>query len=207
MQYTKLTLRWFGEQAAEEAAETAESEGKQTAASADAAQTAAEKETAEAAARAENAPQHEKTPAEQDDGSENVMRKAALAARLKAAQAAADRWEQEAEELKQIYPFFSLEDAMRTDKGFVSLIRAGVPVRLAFEAANLEKILGAAMRYAAGAAGRRLAQSLRAGAGRVRENPVLDRAASVRKKDVGSLTEREILNILKQVGNGERVTF
>ena len=181
MQYTKLTLRWFGEQAAEEAAETAESEGKQTAASADAAQTAAEKATAEA--------------------------KAALAARLKAAQAAADRWEQEAEELKQIYPFFSLEDAMRTDKGFVSLIRAGVPVRLAFEAANLEKILGAAMRYAAGAAGKRLAQSLRAGAGRVRENPVLDRAASVRKKDVGSLTEREILTILKQVGNGERVTF
>lgn len=204
MQFTKLTLRWFGGEAAEGAAETAEGDAKQTA---DAAQSAAEQEAAEETPRTEGAAEDEKTPEKKDDGFESVMRKAALAARLKAAQSAADRWEQEAEELKQIYPFFSLEDAMRTDKGFVSLIRAGVPVRLAFEAANLEKILGAAMRYAAGAAGKRLAQSLRAGAGRVRENSVLDRAASVRKKDVGSLTEREILTILKQVGNGERVTF
>jgi hypothetical protein len=36
---------------------------------------------------------------------------------------------------------------------------------------------------------------------------VLDRAASVTKKDVGSLTEREIMKILRQVGNGEKVTF
>ena len=86
---------------------------------------------------------------------------------------------------------------MRSDKGFVSLLKAGVSVRLAFEAANLEKIIGAAMRYAAG----------NAGGGRVRENPVLDRAASVRKKDVGSLTDREIMKILKQVSNGEKITF
>ncbi len=205
MQYSKLTLRWFGAEAAE-AAETAESDAKQTAEPTETA-SAAEQEAARDAAQTEGAAGDAAAPEEKDDGFESVMRRAALAARLKAAQTAADRWEKEAEELKQIYPFFSLEDAMRTDKGFVSLIRAGAPVRLAFEAANLEKILGAAMRYAAGAAGKRLVQSLRAGAGRVRENPVLDRAASVRKKDVGSLTEREILTILKQVGNGERVTF
>ncbi|MBQ6065254.1 MAG: hypothetical protein IJK89_00395 [Clostridia bacterium] len=205
MQFAILTLRWFGEGSAE-AADNAEGDARQTAEATEATSAAA-KETAKGAERAEGEARNEETPEENNEGSEDVMRKAALAARLKAAQAAADRWEQEAEELKRIYPFFSLEDAMRNDKGFVSLIRAGAPVRLAFEAANLEKILGAAMRYAAGAAGKRLAQSLQAGAGRVRENPVLDRAASVRKKDVGSLTEREILKILKQVGNGERVTF
>lgn len=151
----------------------------------------------------------EQEPPEQaeDPDFRQVLAKAALAARFKAAEAAAARWEQEAEDLKRIYPFFSLEQSLRTDKGFTSLLKAGVPVRLAFEAANLEKILGAAMRYAAGTAGKRTVQSILAGGGRVRENPVLDRAASVRKKDVGSLTDREILKILKQVGNGERITF
>ena len=96
---------------------------------------------------------------------------------------------------------------MRSDRGFASLLRAGVPVRLAYEAANLEKIVGAAMRYAAEAAGQRTVQSIRAGTGRVRENPVLDRAASVLKKDVNALSEKDILRIIRQVGNGERVTF
>lgn len=214
MKHALLDLRFFGEGAQAEAeAQDASPNTEEQAVKAG----AARKDAAEKTETPEGKPAQDKsaprTPeTEQSDGADDVdfrevLSKAALAARIKAAEAAAAGWEREAEELKQIYPFFSLEQSMRSDKGFVSLLKAGVSVRLAFEAANLEKIIGAAMRYAAGNAGKRTVQSILAGGGRVRENPVLDRAASVRKKDVGSLTDREIMKILKQVSNGEKITF
>lgn len=208
MQYDALTLNWFGGEAASDGAEgAAGTTPEQTAETAADGERSAEPgdgkphENADAAAQREDEP--EMTEAEQRD----IMRKAAAIARFNAARAAVQRWEEEAEELKQTYPAFSLERSLQSDKGFVSLLRAGVPVKLAFEAANLEKIVGAAMRCAADAAGKRTVQSIRAGTGRVRENPVLDRAASVLKKDVNALSEKDILRILRQVGNGERVTF
>lgn len=206
MRQSTLTLRWFGAEAADGGAENGSAETDRADAPEEQGPAEAEPaETTEETGRAaEDAAARE---TRRGESFESVMRKAALAARLQAAEATAARWEREAQALREIYPSFSLEDAMRSDGDFVPLLRAGLPVRTAFEAANLETILGAAMRYAAGAAGKRLAQSLRAGAGRVRENPVLDRASSVRKKDVGSLTEREIMKIIRQVGNGERVTF
>ena len=224
MRHTLLHLGWFGEGAtAEDGPAEGVVNGGGQAHAGDGGKAAPEREAGQLPSTAGAAPAktdgHEtadapeeqpgerkgQTPAEADF--REVLAKAALAARIKSARATADRWEKEAEDLKQIYPFFSLEQSMRSDRGFVSLLRAGVPVKLAFEAANLKKILGAAMRYAAGTAGKRTVQSILAGGSRVRENPVLDRAASVRKKDVGSLTDREIMKILKQVSNGEKVTF
>ena len=140
------------------------------------------------------------------DGGE-LLRRAAAALRLKAAARTARRWEQEAAALKEIYPDFSLEEALRGDRGFTALLKAGTPVKLAYEAAHLEEIMAAAMRHAAREAGRRMARTMAADAARTRENPVLDRATGVTKKDVSSLTEKEILKILRQVGNGEKVVF
>lgn len=212
MEQSVLTLRFFGEgdgAAAETGGTETETQAPPGGESPE--ENAGQKAAAEKPSRPEEPEQPEEAAAETagpaDPSPEEVLRKAALSARFQAAQATALRWEQEAEAVKEIYPGFSLEKALREDKGFSALLRAGVPVRLAFEAANLEKIVGAAMRYAAEAAGRRTIQSIRAGTRRVRENPALDRAASVTKKDVGSLTEREILKILRQVGNGEKVTF
>ena len=219
MERSVLTLRFFGDSGAEgdggAPAETGKTAGTQAKPEA-AGQEDAKPETASAQKDAAETPAQPEQPGEEtpsetagpaDPSPEEVLRKAALSARFQAARATALRWEKEAEAVKEIYPGFSLEKALREDKGFSALLRAGVPVRRAFEAANLEKIVGAAMRYAADAAGRRTVQSIRAGTRRVRENPVLDRAASVTKKDVGSLTEREIMKILRQVGNGEKVTF
>lgn len=140
------------------------------------------------------------------DGGE-LLRKAAAALRLKAAARTARLWEEEAAALQEIYPGFSLEKALRGDRGFTALLKAGAPVRLAYEAAHLEEIMAAAMRHAAREAGRRMARTVAADAARPRENPVLDRATGMTKKDVSSLTEKEILKILRQVGNGEKVVF
>ena len=144
---------------------------------------------------------------ETEKSGDDILRLAQLAARKKAAEQTVGRWEKEAEELKEIYPAFSLEGEMTGNEKFSSLIRAGLPVRLAFEAANLEQIMSSAMKYAAENAGLKTAQSIQAGAGRVQENPVLDRAASVRRRDVSSLTEKDIMKIITEVSKGAKITF
>lgn len=165
------------------------------------------------------APANEKADAQQAetaaaDGQESdgafaarVRTAARFAVRLKAAEAVTEQWQREAEALKRRYPSFSLEESLRGDRTFGALLRAGLPVKTAYEAANLETILSAAMRYAAESARKRAAQSIGAGANRAKENPVLGRMGASHKKDVGSMTEKEILSILRQVSNGKRVTF
>lgn len=116
-------------------------------------------------------------------------------------------WEKEAEEMKNIYPSFSLADEMKGNEKFGMLLKAGIPVRLAFEAANLEKIMGAAMKYAADYAGRKTAASLRGSGNRIQENSVLDRASSVTRKDVNALTEQDIIRIINEVSKGAKISF
>ena len=217
---TKLDHFGAESDSAEQAAENAVSAREETGGAATAGPDGRQAETAEApeAAAASTAGEtgaQEQTgqttaPEEADDQAANyrsVMRAARFAARVKAANAVAQRWQSEARELQKLYPSFSLEESLRDDRCFASLLRAGLPVKRAYEAANLEKIMAAAMRYAAEGARRRTAEAIRSETGRVRENPVIDRAGAVTKKDVGSMTEREIIAILKQVSDGKRVTF
>ena len=145
MQYDALTLNWFGGEAAADGSEAA-ADGTPTEATEETAENSAEKDAPSGAERsdADDAAQREEPPEMTEEEQRDIMRKAAAIARFNAAQAVVQRWEEEAEDLKQTYPAFSLEQSLRSDKGFASLLRAGVPVKLAYEAANLEKIVGAA---------------------------------------------------------------
>lgn len=116
------------------------------------------------------------------------------------------RWEKEAEELRQTYPGFDLGEQIR-DPGFTALLRAGIPVRRAYETMNLETIMASAMHYAAQTAGKKAAEELARQNARPRENSVLDRAASIRRTDVHSLTEKDILRILGEVSRGAKISF
>ena len=115
-------------------------------------------------------------------------------------------WEKEAEEMKDTYPSFDLGKELKNGD-FRALLGAGVPLRRAYEAVNLEKILGAAMRYAAVNAGRKAAENLAKQTMRPQENGVLDRASSVKRTDVGSLTEKDIIRILGEVSRGAKISF
>jgi hypothetical protein len=132
---------------------------------------------------------------------------AAFAGRTARAREIAAAWETEAKALKEIYPDFDLRKEARENTAFSELLQAGVSVRRAYEAANLEAILGAALGYAARTAGSKAAMSLRSQAQRVQENSVLDRAPSVRRKDVNSLTQKDILKILDEVSRGAKIKF
>ena len=116
-------------------------------------------------------------------------------------------WEREAEEVKSLYPGFDLKTQLRENGDFAALLQAGVGVRRAFEAANLETILREALRYAAVTAGKKTADSVMRQAGRVQENSVLDRASSLAHRDVNSLTEPDILKILDAVSRGATIKF
>ena len=116
-------------------------------------------------------------------------------------------WEESAAQLTEIYPGFDLRREMRENGEFARLLQAGVSVRRAYEAANLEKILGAALQYAARTAGKKTADGLRSQASRVQENSVLDRASSLGHKDVNSLTKQDILKILDEVSRGATIKF
>ncbi len=115
-------------------------------------------------------------------------------------------WEKQAQKLKEIYPDFDLSKAVyQTD--FAQLLKAGVSVRKAYEAANIESILGSAMHYAAATVGRKTAQSIRMSSARVQENSVLDRAASKKSTNVNLLTEKDIMKILDEVKKGAKIRF
>ncbi|MCH5197942.1 MAG: hypothetical protein J1E34_03450 [Oscillospiraceae bacterium] len=118
-----------------------------------------------------------------------------------------DDWEKSGEELKEIYPGFDLKRELKNNGDFRDLLKAGVSVRRAYETANLEKILGSALRYAVVTAGKKTADSVRRQSGRVQENSVLDRASSLSRKDVNSLTKNDILKILDEVSRGAKIKF
>ena len=132
-----------------------------------------------------------------------------LAQREKRARAAAvlEGWEKEAEELKKTYPAFSLKAALREGGDFAALLKAGVPLRRAYETAHLEEIMYTAMRYAAKQAGRYAAGALRDQQARPQENPVRQRASTKPGTDVNSLTQGDILRILGEVSRGAKITF
>lgn len=116
-------------------------------------------------------------------------------------------WEAEAETLKALYPGFELKTALRETGDFPKLLKAGLSLRRAYEAAHLEEILGEAMRYASRRASQRAAEALRAQRARPQENPVAARAATSAATDVNSLTGNDIIRILGEVSRGAKITF
>ena len=133
----------------------------------------------------------------------------ALSMRLAEAEAGRVRagWEKESESLREIYPSFSLEREVRENPDFRALLRAGLGLRRAYEAVHLPEILTEAMRYAAMEGGRRAAKAREDSAVRVRENAVLERAASVEHRSVRDLSEQDVLKILDSVGKGAKIRF
>lgn len=116
-------------------------------------------------------------------------------------------WEAEAAEIRKTYPDFDLQRSFAEDGAFSALVRAGLPLKKAYEAAHLDEILTAAMGYAVRRGGQMTADALRGGAARPQENSVLDRASSLKTTDVNSLTQKEILRIIGEVGKGAKITF
>lgn len=116
-------------------------------------------------------------------------------------------WRREEQATREIYPSFSMKNELLNEPMFGTLLKSGVGVRRAYECVHLEEIIGSAIRYAVSDIGRKTALNSSRAQSRPGENSVLDRAASVARTDVNSLTDRDIKRILAEVSRGAKISF
>ena len=116
------------------------------------------------------------------------------------------RWNQQAEQVKQIYPKFNLQTEI-ANPDFSRLLRSGVDVRTAFEVIHKDEIMQGAMQYAAQRAAKNVTDNVIAGAARPAENGTGAQGAVSAKVDPSKLSDKEFKEYLERVARGERVTF
>ena len=116
-------------------------------------------------------------------------------------------WRREEQATREIYPSISMKNELLNEPVFGTLLKSGVGVRRAYECVHLEEIIGSAIRYAVADIGRKTALNSSRAQFRPGENSVLDRAASVARTDVNSLTDRDIKRILAEVSRGAKISF
>lgn len=113
---------------------------------------------------------------------------------------------QEAKDLQQIYGEFDIE-ALFNDKNFNDLLNKGLDVHSAFKVVNHDKIVNGVMQKTAEQVKQGVVNSIASGAKRPVENGSSGQGASKTTIDVNSLTDKEILSLLKQVGEGKIIKF
>ena len=116
------------------------------------------------------------------------------------------KWQADAENLKQIYPGFNLEEEMQNDQ-FRSLLTSNIDVRTAFEVCHKDEIISSAMQFTANKVQEKMANNIRAGRNRPAEGAMGSRSSVVVKSDVSKLTRADREEIARRVARGERITF
>ena len=112
------------------------------------------------------------------------------------------QWQVEAEALQQKYPDFDLDAAKQSDI-FMTLLKNKFPMEEAYKAAFADHIAASA----AANAEKAVTENIRARGNRPAEAGSSATPAFTVKDDVSTLSDQDILAILKQIGDGKRVTF
>lgn len=115
-------------------------------------------------------------------------------------------WEGEARELKEVYPDFDLEAEVQ-DKDFLSLLRSGVPMRLAYEVKHMNDIVTTAKKTAADEREKAVTEAIRARGERPAENGASTQNGVTTGVDVSKLTREQRAEIAKRAARGETITF
>lgn len=118
-----------------------------------------------------------------------------------------NKWHQEAEQVKEIYPDFDLEKEFRESKDFTDLIKSGIPVQKAYEVAHFDQLVGGALQYATKKAAEATANNIRNRAERPEEGASKGGPAVTVKSDVHKLTRKDREEIARRVAAGEHITF
>lgn len=117
-----------------------------------------------------------------------------------------NEWMREAEELKQLYPNFNLENELDNEEFRNDLINSGKSLRKVYESAHLQEIIEGAIQTTAIKAREAVTNNIRSRGMRPTENG--QRTGSVKvKKDVNDLTDKDIDRLIARARAGEKVTF
>lgn len=116
------------------------------------------------------------------------------------------QWYAEGEALKSKYPQFDLAREV-ADEQFVGMLKAGVPVELAFKVRHMDEMVESAISTTAQRTEKAVTENIKARGARPKENGSAQQAAFTVKQDVSKLSEAEVLDIMRRVANGEKISF
>lgn len=105
------------------------------------------------------------------------------------------------------YPSFDFAAECNANPRFIAMLRAGVPVRQAYEVAHLPEILDGTAKTASAEAEKRVTDSIRAKGSRPAENGTGSQTAIVRKSDPSQFTKADREEIARRVAKGERIVL
>lgn len=129
-----------------------------------------------------------------------------LTARQKAAKQKYQEWKTQETDIQKTYPGFNLEKAFANDN-FRRMAMKGESLLDAYRASHFEEIAAGLVAAATKRAAKKAVDSMQGNISRPAEGGMNSAGGTVMKKDVGSLTGKDIDDIIKRVGRGEIVAF
>lgn len=121
-----------------------------------------------------------------------------------AAEKQLQKWYQEAEAMKADYPGFDLERESQ-DPLFLSMLRSGVPVKLAYEVMHMDEIKSTVAQTTAQQTEKQVVEGIRAKGARPAENGTSSQSGFVVKDDPAKWTKKDRAEIVRRVQRGEQI--
>ena len=121
-----------------------------------------------------------------------------------AAQQQLQKWYQEAEAMKADYPDFDLGRESQ-DPQFLSMLRSGVPVKLAYEVMHMDEIKSTVAQTTAQKTEKQVVEGIRAKGARPAENGTSSQSGFVVKDDPAKWTKKDRAEIVRRVQRGEQI--
>lgn len=117
-----------------------------------------------------------------------------------------NRWAEDAESLKKVYPSFNLSAELQNEQ-FKRMLRAGVPMQHAYEVAHMDDIKAGVARMQAEATEKQVVEGIRARGTRPPENGASSQSSFVVRDDVSKLSKADRAEIARRAKRGEKITF
>ena len=121
-----------------------------------------------------------------------------------AAQQQMQKWYTEGEQVKAVYPGFRLEEEAKNPQ-FLSMLRSGVPVQLAYEVLHMDDIKAGVAHTTAKATEKQVVDGIRAKGNRPAENGTSSQSAFTVKDDPSQWTKQDRAEIARRVARGEQI--
>ena len=123
-----------------------------------------------------------------------------------AVQQQAQKWYQEAREVKAKFPNFDLTNELK-DPHFAAMLRAGTPVEHAYKVRHFDELMDNAMQMTAATTEKRVVGNVRARGSRPAENGTTSQSAFTIKDDVSKLSKKDRAEVARQAMRGKKIEF
>lgn len=117
-----------------------------------------------------------------------------------------DKWYQEADKVKELYPSFDFRTEAQNPE-FLSLLRSGNTVEHAYKVLHFDELTQNAARAAAQTADAQAQARIKQKASRPSENGTSSQSAAIVRNDVSTLTRKERAEIARRVQRGDKISF